>query len=65
MTQVQQILDHLKSVGSISGIEAGALYKVRALPRRISDLEERGHSIRRERKVDHTGQKYVRYYLAA
>lgn len=64
MTQVQLIEKHLRDVGSISNIEAQALYRVRALPRRISDLEEAGFAIRRERKLDNTGQRYVRYFAA-
>jgi len=62
MTQVEQVREHLNKVGSISNIEAQALYRIRALPRRISDLEECGFPISRERRVDNTGQRYVRYH---
>lgn len=62
--QCRVILDHLQKAGSISGVEAAALYKVRSLPRRICDLEAQGIPIRRERKVDVTGQRYVRYFPA-
>jgi hypothetical protein len=47
---------------SISGIEAAALFRIRALPRRIKDLEEKhGMSFKRENHTDSTGQRYVRY----
>jgi len=47
---------------SISAVEASALYRIRALPRRIKDLEEKFHMVfTRERRVDPTGQRYVRY----
>lgn len=60
--QVKTILTHLEKVGDISGIEASAMYKVRSLPRRITDLKEAGYDITREFKKDATGQRYVRYY---
>lgn len=62
-TQEQRILDHLLDVGSISGIEAQSMYKVRSLTRRITSLRREGWDILSEWKVDHTGQRYVRYWL--
>jgi hypothetical protein len=64
MTQVEALVRHFEKVGSITNVEAQAMYKIRALPRRISDLEARGHKIERQRKVDATGQRYVRYVYA-
>ena len=61
--QLTGILTHLLLRGSITNVEAQAVYRVRALPRRISDLEERGVSIERHTKSDPTGQRYVRYTL--
>lgn len=58
-------LNHLKNVGSISGIEAEALYKIRHLPKRISNLKEQGWKITSSRMKDATGQRYVRYHLDA
>ena len=46
---------------SISGVEAASLYRIRALPRRIKDLEETGWVFKRETHTDPTGQRYVRY----
>jgi hypothetical protein len=61
--QVQTLLNHLRNHGSISQAEAGLLYRIRALPRRISDLKELGHKIVRQLKTDATGQRYARYSL--
>jgi hypothetical protein len=67
--QVKTLLNHLQTNGSISQAEASTVYRMRALPRRISDLKEHfkanlpNHSIRREIKKDTTGQRYARYYL--
>jgi len=63
MTKV--ILDHLRKVGNISGNEANALYKCKALPRRIADLKELGWHIKGQFKKDATGQRYVRYELVS
>lgn len=57
------ILDHLKGGNSITNIEAQALWRCRALPKRISELIEAGHNIKAERRFDSTGQLYVRYHL--
>lgn len=60
--QSRQILTHLREVGSLTNIEAQALYRCRSLPRRIADLKENGYQITSVMKVDATGQKYARYY---
>jgi len=62
-TQNSTLLQHLKTVGSISALEAQAIYKVRSLSSRISELRKSGYAIEAERKVDLTGQRYVRYHL--
>lgn len=60
------ILGHLRSYGNISNVEAQAIFKCRALPRRIADLKAKGHVIQAQMKKDTTGQRYARYvYLAA
>ena len=62
--QASQIYQHLKVQGSISNVEAQAVYRCRALPRRISDIEQLlGVRISRRWNRDMTGQRYVRYYL--
>ncbi len=61
--QANTVLKHLQQHGSISQAEAATVYRIRALPRRISDLKEAGHKITRELKKDPTGQRYARYSL--
>jgi hypothetical protein len=62
--QLDMIHNHLESIGSISNLEAQSLYRVRSLPRRIRDLEERrGLQIKREWRKDLTGERYMRYHL--
>lgn len=61
-SQAEWLLDHFRLHSSISGQEAAAMFRIRALPRRIADLEALGHRFRRETKVDTTGQRYVRYH---
>lgn len=63
--QVRTLLTHLTDHGSISQAEAGTVYRIRALPRRIADLKAAGYNVRRELKNDATGQRYARYYLEA
>lgn len=60
--QVRTLITHFRTKDSISGIEAQAMYKMRALPRRIADLKELGYQFRREFRTDITGQRYVRYF---
>lgn len=60
--QTAMLLDHFKVTPSISSLEAGALFRVRSLSRRINDLEARGHTFRRETRRDSTGQSYTRYW---
>jgi hypothetical protein len=64
MSQNDQILTHLRDVGSISWVEANDLYRVRSLTRRIADLRQRGLKIISEWKTDRLGQRYTRYILA-
>ncbi|MGY5795186.1 helix-turn-helix domain-containing protein len=63
--QCKKLYKHLKTVGSISQMEASLVHKIMALPRRISDLREAGIEINRELKEDATGTRYARYTLAA
>jgi len=62
-TQNDLLLGHLISGRPITRISADHLYRIAALPRRIADLEARGHKISRTRKVDATGRFYVEYAL--
>jgi hypothetical protein len=60
--QTDWLLQHFKKAPSISGQEAAAMFRIRSLPRRILDLEERGHRFARELRFDTTGQRYIRYH---
>ena len=63
--QLRTLIQHLRSRPDrgISQLEASALYRIAALPRRMADLSEAGVPIRKERRPDPTGRSYVRYFL--
>lgn len=61
--QEDLILDHLYDKGSITGMEADHLYKVKDLPRRILNLRNDGYKITSVPCTDSCGQRYVRYKL--
>lgn len=63
VTQKEILKEHFETRKTISNMEAQISYKIRALPRRISDLEEDGWVIDRAWKRDGAGQRYVRYTL--
>ncbi len=62
-SQTTLLINHFQGGRSISNYEARDLYRIASLPRRISDLEEMGIVITRQRKVDPTGRRYVRYSM--
>jgi hypothetical protein len=63
--QVKLILKHMISEGSITPIVAATLYKIRSLPRRISDIEHfHKIKVKRELRTDATGQRYAYYTLS-
>jgi hypothetical protein len=64
-TQQREVLDHLLQLGTISAVEANALYRVTSLTKVISVLKDNGNGwcIRAEWKRDQTGRRYARYYL--
>lgn len=61
--QTLKIASHLNEAGSITGVEASAIYKCRSLPRRIKDIRDSGIEVKSETRFDLTGQRYVRYVL--
>lgn len=64
MTQIELLKRHFSMRSSITNIEAQNLYRIRALPRRISDMEATGKfKFNRLHKTDVTGQRYVRYAI--
>ena len=62
--QVQQVLKHLQDHGSITGVEAEQVYRIRHLPRRIADLKVAHFLVNTEMRKDATGQRYARYTLS-
>lgn len=60
--QQHTIINHLRVKGSISNVEAQAIYRMRSPWKRISELKALGYTIRTEIKTDPTGQRYARYY---
>lgn len=72
--QTAEVLRHLKNVGDISGVEAQAMYKVRSLTKRISEInlaiyqnttEGGDFPVEGQWNRDTTGQRYKRYVLPA
>ena len=63
-TQQFDVLRHLKNIGQISGLEAIALYRVTSLTKVMSVLRSWGWEITAQWRRDHTGKRYVRYFLA-
>lgn len=62
--QAKTVLKHLRQAGSISQVEAQAMYRVRSLTKRIQELRAEGHAIVSEWKRDPINkQRYVRYHL--
>lgn len=60
--QLRKIVNHMTNTGRITGDEAVTYYRIMALPRRISDLRERGYAIKRIMKAHPvTGQRYAEY----
>lgn len=61
--QTQLVLDHLKEYGHITPVEAGAVYKIRSLSKRISEIKESGIKVKTQLKADACGQRYAHYSL--
>lgn len=63
-SQIMKIVDHLVMRGSISQLEADALYRVKRLASRIHDLHLKGIQTHVEIRTDLTGKRYAKYALA-
>ena len=61
--QTAAILKHLVDVGTITNVEAQAIYKSRSLTKRISEIRKAGYDVKSEWRRDNTNQRYVRYWL--
>ncbi len=62
MTQCKHILNHLNIHGSITAMEALAMYGCFRLAARINDLRNLGYAIHTER-VKAVGKEFARYHL--
>ena len=62
--QAFQLARHLQDLGDISGMEAQALYRITSVTKVMSMLRNKyNFPIRAEGRFDHTGKRYVRYFL--
>ena len=61
MKQNEAILEHLKTNGSITPIDALMLFGCFRLGARIYDLREQGHAIETKRVTDNKGKNYAEY----
>jgi len=62
-TQLNLVLEHLFIKSSITQVEAEAVYKIRRLAARISEMKSDGWNIERNIRYDLAGQRYARYSL--
>lgn len=72
--QTSRVLNHLIVVGDISGVEAQAMFKVRSLTKRMSEINDAlyfngentsDYAVVGQWSTDSTGQRYKRYVLPA
>ena len=63
MSQSLLILNHLRTKGSITSLEAMSLYRIFRLAARVEELRQQGHEIEPEMKQDITGKRYASYTL--
>jgi len=61
--QAQQVLEHLRTTGHISNVEAHAVLKCRSVSRRITEIKAAGYPVESAYRKDSQGQRYVRYSL--
>lgn len=64
MTQPETVLEHLRTEGSISKVEALIVHNIPYLPQPIHFLRRDGYDIVGTRSRDKTGTRYTRYTLA-
>lgn len=63
--QTRKVLNHLTKRGSISPMEAVAVYNIWRLAACIYDLRKVGIKIKTIQRTDASGHKYSRYEVAA
>ena len=63
MTQVDKLIKHLDTIGSITQREAYLEYDIQSFHRRLSDIRAMGLHLKAVPKNNPvTGQEYTRYY---
>ena len=63
MTQNETVLNHIKTHGEITSLEAFELYRITRLSGRIHDLRREGHNITTEKRKAKNGAMYAAYRL--
>jgi hypothetical protein len=63
MTQANQIINHMKEHGSITGLQALKHYGCFRLAARIYDLRSSGYQIESQRWKTRSGKTVARYWL--
>ena len=63
MTQTEQILRHLRTIGPLTSIQSFRLFAITRLPDRVRDLRTKGHTIYAERIRLPSGKWCARYSL--
>ena len=64
MSQTTVVLEHIKTYGSITPLEALTRYGIMRLAARIFDLEAEGYNIKTTIKK-HDGRRYASYSMEA
>lgn len=62
--QMRKVLNHLRTKGSITALEAMGVYNIYRLAARVKELRLAGYDINTDRRRDHNGKQYARYTLA-
>ena len=67
MKQNRQVYEHIKTMGSITTMEAFTLYGITRLSARIFDLKNKGVEVKKEMETGYNRYsepvRYARYYL--
>lgn len=61
--QLRTIAKHFKNHGSITNVEAHAVYGIRSVSSRVAELRNLGLTINKDQRKDATGQRYTRYVM--
>lgn len=62
--QLRTVAKHFKNHGTITNVEAHAVYGIRSISSRVAELGKLGLTIKKEQRKDATGQRYTRYSMS-